>query len=587
MNGELAPGAVVQGRFRIEQAIGGGGYGTVYRATQLDADRPVALKVLHPELVRTVEARKRFEREAELARRLRHPNTVFLYDYGSEGDVCFIAYELLRGRSLSSMLDGTTGITGGRVARIAGQVLRALGEAHALGIVHRDVKPSNIFLAEYAGERDYVKLLDFGIAKDLSSTESTRLTQTGQSLGTPHYMAPEQINGRASTPATDVYAVGLVMAEMITGATVYQGTAIQVIAQQLSHDPPPFSRQVQDHPLGPVIARATMKDPAQRYPGISEMLAHLEQIDRASQHAPTPVAPPTALPAYAASTGDRPWTPDPRMSPMGAPHAPQHMPPQHMPPHHVPQMAPFAPKSSGGGVVALAVVGVLLLVGGVGAAALWLLTEKDPEPPPRTSTEAKSPVESKPEPTATPTASVEDAKKREADERRKLWLTSELKGHDNVIASLRKASIAESNGGFRATINNQFGFTCDLEFSDEGRPQELSKCGSREGWGANNAPDNVIKLTCEETPAEEACKGSYFLSSPQGFSSKEVMQLIRLKGAAPSTAPTSATVQPTTTPVDPLTGPGPTPRPTVTPTAPRPPINIPPPQQSPQQSSPR
>jgi len=514
---DLAPGTILSGRFRIEEAIGRGGYGVVYRATQLEGDRQVALKVLHPDLVRTDEGRRRFEREAELARRLRHPNTVYLYDFGSdEQGNGFIVYELLRGRPLAALLEGTTGLTADRVARIAAQVLRALGEAHGLGIVHRDVKPSNIFLAEYAGERDYVKLLDFGIAKDLSTTESTRLTQTGQTLGTPHYMAPEQITAKPSTPATDLYAVGLVMAEMITGAVVYQGTAIQVLAQQLSNEPTPLSRQVQEHRFGPLIQRATLKDASQRYASANEMLEHLEHIERATHRAPTPAPPPTA--------------------------APQMAPPAWRPPPMAPQLvaAPFAPKpaSSGGAIVAVVVFALLLLLMVGGGFAYMMLVRSAPAP----AAPAKTKVPDTPtaEPTAIPTPPTSASSgPSEADERRRLWLTTSLKGHDNSVAALRKATISESDAGaFRVTINNQFGFTCDLTFSEEGRPQELRKCASREGWGAHNPPDNVIKLTCTETDKDEVCKGSYFLSN-QGFSSKEEMQLIRPKGGAaePATAP--------------------------------------------------
>jgi serine/threonine-protein kinase len=351
---ELAPGTVIDGRFRIENAIGSGGFGSVYRARQLDLDREVALKILHPELVRTADGRRRFEREAELARRLRHPHIVFLYDYGSDGaGMCFIAYELLRGKPLSAELHGTNGLSGHRVASIASQLLKALADAHALGIVHRDVKPSNIFLTEYAGERDYVKLLDFGIAKDLSAAESSRLTQTGQTLGTPSYMAPEQILGKSAGAPADLYAVGLVMAEMISGAELYQGTPVAIIGQKLSHEPAPLPRAVHEHRLGPVVARASRKDPAQRYASAHEMLQHIESVhhDARPQRAE---APPTA--------GVAP------------------LPPAAF--HPAPMMVAIAPKPArSASMLAFALAG-LLLAAAIAGVAIVLSARSEPEATP-------------------------------------------------------------------------------------------------------------------------------------------------------------------------------------------------------------
>jgi hypothetical protein len=169
--------------------------------------------------------------------------------------------------------------------------------------------------------------------------------------------------------------------------------------------------------------------------------------------------------------------------------------------------APLAPKASGAGAgVAIALVSLLVLLAAGGGAALWLMAPKA-APPPRPS---KPAAQTAAVPAVAPTLSASSAPQDSgASERRKAWLTAPLKGHDNVVAALRKATIVEKDGAFR--------------------PQELRKCGSREGWGAHNTPENVIKLTCEESATEEACKGSYFLSSPQGFSSKEIMQLVRPK----------------------------------------------------------
>ncbi len=163
------PGDIVAGRYRVEALLGKGGFGVVYRAVQLNIGRAVALKMLLAEALAHAGGIARFRREAELAQRLEHPNTVRLYDFGeTEGGLPFAAWELLRGHPLDEVLRAEPTLAAPRVARIGAQALKALMEAHGLGIVHRDVKPSNLFLCEFSGERDFVKVLDFGIAKCLS-----------------------------------------------------------------------------------------------------------------------------------------------------------------------------------------------------------------------------------------------------------------------------------------------------------------------------------------------------------------------------------------------------------------------------------
>jgi len=216
------PGDVVAGRYRVEALLGRGGFGVVYQAVQLNMGRGVALKVLLAEALAHVEGFARFRHEAELAQRLSHPNTVRLYDFGeTEAGLPFTAWELLRGRPLDATLRAERTLSPPRVARIGAQVLKSLMEAHEIGIVHRDVKPSNLFLCEFTGETDFVKVLDFGIAKSLSNGPG--LTRDGAILGTPSYMAPEQVAGEEVTPATDLYALGLVMAEALAGRPVFSG----------------------------------------------------------------------------------------------------------------------------------------------------------------------------------------------------------------------------------------------------------------------------------------------------------------------------------------------------------------------------
>jgi serine/threonine-protein kinase len=274
----LGRGDVVAGRYRIDAPIGGGGFGAVFRATCLRLSRSVALKVLLPELVDDPQGRSRFLREAELAQHLEHPHTVRLLDFGVGDDGApFIAWELLSGRTLAEALS-TGGLDVAKVGRIAAQVLGALMEAHSRGIVHRDIRPANLFLCEYEGERDFVKVLDFGIAKVVDSGAPVPgLTRRGMMVGTPSYMAPEQVAAAPATRLSDVYALGLTMAEALTGETVVQGAnAVEIARQQASSDPVPLPPEVLGSRLGAVIRRATQKRIELRFASAAEMLEHVE-----------------------------------------------------------------------------------------------------------------------------------------------------------------------------------------------------------------------------------------------------------------------------------------------------------------------
>jgi serine/threonine-protein kinase len=231
----------------------------------------------------------RFEREAALAQRLRHPNTVVLHDYGSDDGLYYIVYELLEGRSLSAEIRKEGTLPGDRVVHITAQVLRSLAEAHEAGIVHRDIKPANVFLAEFPGERDVVKVLDFGIAKDLSKKEAVRLTKTGYTPGTPRYMAPEQLLGRPSRPAADLYAVGLLMAEMLDGRPVFAGGPLDCVEVKVGKRPTPLREHTRSSPLLPVVQRATERDPDDRYATALEMLAHIETVASTRPSLPAPL----------------------------------------------------------------------------------------------------------------------------------------------------------------------------------------------------------------------------------------------------------------------------------------------------------
>jgi len=279
---------MVAGRYQIESLLGEGGYGAVYVATQHPLGRKVALKILHSDVLSKPTARERFVREAQLTQQISHPNVVRLFDFGTtEQGMPFIVWELLVGRSIEHELARSGPLSTGRIVRIASQILKALAEAHARGIVHRDIKPANVFLSDFAGEPDFVKVLDFGIAAGPKEGTKAGLTQEGISLGTPAYMPPEQVLDEPLDGRADLYAVGLLMSEMASGVPVFRGEgAMEVAMKQLEDQPAPHSPSVLSSALGPLIGRATQKDPAHRFGSALEMLHALGSV---SHSGPQPV----------------------------------------------------------------------------------------------------------------------------------------------------------------------------------------------------------------------------------------------------------------------------------------------------------
>jgi hypothetical protein len=280
-------GGTIAGSYRLDALLGQGGYGTVFRAFDLRLQRPVALKLLNTTKLDQA-GRARFMREADLAKRLGHPNTVRLLDFGTDSDAPFIVYELLTGLTLRQAC-ARGPLPDQQVAKIASQVLRSLMEAHALGIVHRDIKPANVMLCDFAGEPDFVKVLDFGIAKN-TVANSTKLTAEDSIIGSPRYMAPEQARGEPVGPATDLYTLGLVMAEALEGRQILQGSVFEILAFQASDAPLPLPPRVTGSRLGAVVRRATEKIPARRYSDAGAMLAELTCVSEAGRTPPLPPA---------------------------------------------------------------------------------------------------------------------------------------------------------------------------------------------------------------------------------------------------------------------------------------------------------
>jgi serine/threonine protein kinase/TolA-binding protein len=235
--------AEIDGRYRVIELIGEGGMGKVYLAEHVEIGKRVALKVLHPSYSRMPDLVERFRREARAASKIGHPNIVDVTDSGTtaDGSVYFVM-EYLEGVELGSVIEREGALDVARALKITGQICRALSAAHREGIIHRDLKPENIFLITRDGTADVVKVLDFGIAKttEAEAARERRLTSPGMAMGTPEYMSPEQAAGRPADARCDVYALGAIMYEMVTGIPPYSGdNFMEILTKKATVDPRP------------------------------------------------------------------------------------------------------------------------------------------------------------------------------------------------------------------------------------------------------------------------------------------------------------------------------------------------------------
>jgi serine/threonine protein kinase len=239
-------GRTLNNRYFVKRKIGEGGFGAVFEGMQVATERPIALKILHPQSVSDATVVARFRREAEACSKLRNPHTVIIYDFDqTEDGVLYLAMELVRGQSLQDIQRASGIIPFDRCLRILDQVAEALGEAHAKGIVHRDMKPENIMVEIRDGE-DFVKVLDFGIAKIKSgdgAKDAPALTAIGQTVGTLEFMSPEQLRGKPLDGRSDIYALGMVAYEMLTGELPFKKSksTTEIIQYHLQTPPPPPS----------------------------------------------------------------------------------------------------------------------------------------------------------------------------------------------------------------------------------------------------------------------------------------------------------------------------------------------------------
>lgn len=282
-------GQTLAGKYKILKKIGEGGMGSVYIATQEPIDRKVAVKVLLGKLAEDEIAVKRFEQEARAISKMQHPNTVTIYDFGhtteEEDERLYIVMEYLKGCTLTQLLRKEQVLNPIRACKIMRQVCASLADAHAAGIIHRDLKPDNIFLTEIGGDKDWVKVLDFGVAKLADSEGAGTLTQTGMIFGTPKYMSPEQAEGRPIDYRADIYALGVVMYELLVGRPPFVAdTPVGLLLKHISEPPAPFSKIRPDLRIDPrveaIVMRALDKRPDGRQQAVNDLAVELEAFER-------------------------------------------------------------------------------------------------------------------------------------------------------------------------------------------------------------------------------------------------------------------------------------------------------------------
>ncbi len=281
-------GKTIAAKYRVEQMIGEGGMGKVYKATQTALDKPVVLKVLRQALLSDERTVARFQREAKAASRLNHPNSISVLDFGQADDgALFIAMEYVQGKDLHQLLSREWPLTEGRVIRLMSQVLSALADAHSAGVIHRDLKPENIMVEQRRGEADFVKVLDFGIAKivDGSGDDGPALTRAGFVCGTPEYMSPEQARGAQLDHRSDLYAVGVILYQLITGLLPFDSdSAVGFATKHLTEMPPLPSKRRPDAKPSPamerLIMRALAKNPDDRPQTADQFRAELLAVEK-------------------------------------------------------------------------------------------------------------------------------------------------------------------------------------------------------------------------------------------------------------------------------------------------------------------
>jgi serine/threonine-protein kinase len=273
-------GTLLAERYRVDALLGHGGMGAVYRAEHIHMRKVFAVKVLHRQMTVVEEAVRRFEREAIAAGRIEHPNVAAATDFGQLPDGAFyLVLEYVAGRNLRELLEEEGALEPARALAIARQIAQALGAAHAHGVVHRDLKPDNVMLIEKGTNKDFVKVLDFGIAKvPVDGAAGSQLTQFGTVFGTPQYMAPEQAAGKAVDTRADLYALGLILDEMMRGRPTFEAEEIiGLLTKQMTEPPPPLPSHV-PRPAARLVRDLLSKEPEARPASTADVVERIDAL---------------------------------------------------------------------------------------------------------------------------------------------------------------------------------------------------------------------------------------------------------------------------------------------------------------------
>jgi pentatricopeptide repeat protein len=274
---ELVRGTLFAGRYEIIEELGAGGMGRVYRAHDTKLNEEVALKLIRPEIGLDKRTIERFQNEIKLTRKITHKNVCRMYDFHEEGKTLYLTMEYVRGEDLKSFIKRSKVLSTGTALSITQQVAEGLGEAHKLGVIHRDLKPGNIMI----DKEGQAKIMDFGIARAI---REKGITMAGALVGTPEYMSPEQVEGKEADPRSDIYALGVILFEMVTGQVPFEGKTAFSIAAKHKTEPPPIPKKLAPQipeGLSKLILRCLEKDKAKRYQTAEELISDLSLVEDA------------------------------------------------------------------------------------------------------------------------------------------------------------------------------------------------------------------------------------------------------------------------------------------------------------------